>query len=105
MIRNARQFNFNDATGAYLTFAGLQTSDLKHGIHIELLKDPSFQQTYFHIILDMCKDSAVNLDINTLRHEIKPPFPKYLLHLTAPPPCTFSTTVYGISWEAVGVGG
>jgi len=64
------QSDFNDATAAYLTFAGLPTSVQQHTAHIEPLQDPLLRQTYVHITLDMSKDTVVSPDMETLLHEV-----------------------------------
>lgn len=65
-----RQPDFNDAIEVYLTFAGVPDSFPEHAAHVEPFQDPSLPQKYFHITLDMFKDSIVSPDMNTLPHEV-----------------------------------
>ena len=54
----------------YLRFAGLEEDEDKLFSHIEPFQAPELQQTSFHIILDIDKDSCPDPDFQCLPHEI-----------------------------------
>jgi len=49
---------------------GVPKSTQEHAKHYEPFQDPSLKQKYFHIILDMFKDSIVSPDMSVLPHEV-----------------------------------
>lgn len=72
--RKGEEWNeFTKAIRAYLLFAGRPTTEdeiNKHHAHIELFQSPEFQQTSFHIIMDMEKSMSNENEFRKLPHEI-----------------------------------
>lgn len=63
-------YQYTEAITAHLKFKGLEEDEDKLFSHIEPFQAPELQQTSFHIIVDIDKDSLPNLDFQSLPHEI-----------------------------------
>jgi len=64
---------YNDAIISYLIFAGRSPAEVqenRHTIHIEPFQDPELNQTSFHIILDIGKNSASKLNLQDVPHKL-----------------------------------
>ena len=64
---------FNNAIKTYLAYAKRPTGELeenRHYTHIEPFQSYEIRQTWFHITLDMNKDSVAQPNIKDLPHEI-----------------------------------
>ncbi|MCJ1381359.1 hypothetical protein MMC17_004469 [Xylographa soralifera] len=64
---------YNNAIKTYLAYAKRPTSELeenRHYAHIEPFQHYELQQTSFHIILDINKDSLAQPNMQSLPHEV-----------------------------------
>ena len=64
---------YNDAIKTYLAYVKCPTSEVKenrHYAHIELFQHYELQQTSFHIILNINKDSLAQPNMQSLPHEV-----------------------------------